>query len=93
MKRCATGHEKQAKKGTNRPKTRVKTEKERDTPVDSSIPEEGEACIGSRHVAGDVVSCHEARQVVGSWVKRIVFINHDINLHEGHRKCDSKEHQ
>lgn len=55
--------------------------KERDKPVHSSVSEEGECCIGSHHVASDVVSCHEGCQVVAGWVIRIGFINNNIDLH------------
>lgn len=55
--------------------------KDRDIPVNRSVPEKGEACIGSSHVAGDVVGRHEACQVVSGWIIRVEFINHDINLH------------
>ena len=54
--------------------------KERDKPVDSSIPEEGEGCIGSRHVASDVVRSHEVCQIVAGWVVRIVLIHNNIDL-------------
>lgn len=75
-------------KGSNSNKTQNNTckagdiiGKYRDRPVNSSIPEEGEACIGSSHVACDVVGRHEACQVVSIWVICVKFINHDINLH------------
>ena len=53
------------------------------TPVNSSIPEEGEACVGSSHVAGDVVGRQEACHAVDGWVIWVerTLINHDVDLH------------
>lgn len=67
-KQAGKGPEQRRKKAKEGPKQAKKGTKRSYKPVNSSVPEEGEACIGSSCVASDVVGHQEACHAVDGWV-------------------------